>query len=482
MKIIATTAGAVFLVALAARAQEAAHDPLSMLEKRDAGRRSLSPSTQPGDRRLHDAIERGLTFLDLWQSPNGSWDRLENRDPMFDSPGGWNGGDSFDGPVKDLAEKEVEHLADTCLSAHSMLLAVTSGRRPELSKNVLKAIDYVCGKAEFWNAETILMQTRVFDPIHDPAPASVEPRFYDPAVDTFFALNFLVEAHERIDRPEYRKRLHKAIGILLDKIQKRQDIKGNWPDETNPTRGLHTKFDPEKPIPGFEEAEFYNEDFPDVMTQCIAVKAINQAARKGFPVLPRVRHLAERYLYKAIRQTDLSLPPGRSYHTEPPDKKARAKAIFLTVAVATLYDADLTSRSLLADVKRRQAQGEEVKPTEIVPLEKHAAEARERLVDVVQKFTTARMTKVAGPALDAFPEVLAALQELAPAEAEALKLVLRDELLKRQRSDGHFKSGLSNADSKPQRGDNTFGTATTLRTLMLIAGDAPRRSSVEPGK
>jgi hypothetical protein len=425
MKVAFSAGLLVLMLGGAARGEGPVTDPLQLLDLKPeklthTGRLSLG---------LRQPIEKGLEFLDLWQSPNGSWDRLENSDPSL-HPRHVNlnklGVILYDGPLKDIPDVQTEELADTCLSAQAMLRAVVSGRKPALSKNCLKAIEYVCGKARFWNADTIMMQTRWLDPLHDQNPANGEPGYYTPVVDTFFVLSFLVEARSRIENPQYRKMLDEAIPIVLRKIERSQGRDGGWADPTDPLLGMggHTQ---------------------DIRTHCVAVSALNKAVRLGFPVNPRTKELAERSFLK--NRGMLSVP---------------------LLAVSTLYNMELTRFEALRAAQSRMAAGEVVSPRELLGLERDAIGCRRVLEEEVQALLKTRDLHLNGPRLEGLDEVLAAVREVAPQDFPRFAMTVRDTLQARQRSDGHFIADIFNNDSIASRGENTFGTATTVMTLMEL--------------
>jgi len=441
-------------------AQSPATDPLSVVQRpRGADTEAhLSPSTQPyASPHLDDAIKRGLTFLKDWQSPNGSWDRLENSDAML-SPDPhipppslkpkdfgklWHSG-PYDGPVKDLAESkdDVEHLADTCLSTAAMLKAIGSGRQPELAKSCSKAIDYVCKQVDLWNADTILIQKRFLDPIHDSSsdvfrrpdlpvhPDSLEGLYYDPTVDTFFALRMLSEAKTRVTEPVLAAKIEKAIAILVRKIERSQDRSGKpdrtgtWLDETTPVLFIAHP--------------------PTFATHCVAISSFSVAVRNGVTIKPEVLALAIKYFAK-----------------EPPQDRRELIYDQKHLILATRYDLYLM-RCYQLDQAKKPRSGQST--ATLKQLEQQLEAERTALQKQIAILVTEKI-RCRGAALDCLPSLILAVREFAPAEAPAFENKLTLALLSRQQHDGHFIAGTGTWG----RGDNTFGTSTTLPTLILLA-------------
>jgi hypothetical protein len=155
------------------------------------------------------------------------------------------------------------------------------------------------------------------------------------------------------------------------------------------------------------------------------------------------------------------------------DDESGTAPILATVIVSTLYDVDRTARELAAQARADQAAASDqpAAANELRVLEKRAADAHAHLVDACMFFTRKfRLLATCGPALPCIPDLLNALREAAPEELPAVKKVLIESLLARQKaSDGRFVSGFWVDESKhPNRGDNTFGTATSVDILMQL--------------
>jgi hypothetical protein len=452
-------------------------DPLSLLDQRAAETRAatapeffLSPSTRASRANaLETAIQKGLTYLEGSQHDNGSFDRLQsvripNVDPVMLAH--QQAGVDLDpvmmsdGPDKDAAEPDTEEIADTALAAETMMLAVNSGRRTELSPRCLKAIDFLCKQIKTWEGDTIYIQKRMFDPLHDLYPMedryhalAKDVRFYNSTVDTFFALRFLSEARDRIDDPARKTRVQAALDILLSKIIKCQDTNGTWPDETDPARSLPThrstnRFNRFLPVPP------YDNHTANLISHCAAVSAINVASRNGVPIPAEVHYRADNYLLHALTLEKL----GGS------TKEACLRVIAVVAAETQAYE---TCRALLQQATSDREHGKDVTIDELNVLRTHLTQAKTDLKASVPYILDIGSIPTEGPALDALPEAIHGMEIVSNGGDDATFLISSYRVfLRRQLADGSI------AATPPElltRDDCTYGTATTLRLLMMVA-------------
>jgi hypothetical protein len=143
-------------------------------------------------------------------------------------------------------------------------------------------------------------------------------------------------------------------------------------------------------------------------------------------------------------------------------------SVLPTLSLSALYNMDQARCEALRGVHRRMAAGVAVSPQELVALQLEALRFRRVLEEHVQAVLRAKSLHLYGPRLAGLEDALAAVQEVAPNDFPRFAMTVRNTLQVRQRSDGHFISGISNDDSLENRGDNTFGTSTTVMTLMYL--------------
>jgi hypothetical protein len=129
---------------------------------------------------------------------------------------------------------------------------------------------------------------------------------------------------------------------------------------------------------------------------------------------------------------------------------------------------ELTRLQALRAAQQRMAACIAVSPTELGRLQLGVIGCRKVIEGDVQSLLQAKDLHLNGPRLEGLDDVLAAVREVSPQDFPRFAMTVRDTLQARQRSDGHFISGISNNDSFENRGDNTFGTATTVMTLMVL--------------
>ena len=436
-------------------AQHPPADPLEFLNMRAAETRAatgplifLSPSTRRSPSlALEDAIHKGLLYLASGQHENGSFDRLESARAVAPPDA------VTDGTEKDAAESDTEEIADTSLTAETMMLAVNSGRDTDLSPNCLKAIDFLCKQIKKCEGGSVYIQKRTFDPLHDTYPMGHDTRFYDSTVDTFFTFRFLCEAKERIDDASRKSRIQVAIDILLSKIIRCQDVRGTWADIANP----------EDPLPYHrnEKMKFFNPVLPydyhtkNLVTHCVALSAISVAVRGGVPVPVEVRYRAENYLQTALAMENFQ-------------EQTKEQCIRILVVAAAETQVDETCRMLLKNALADQSQGKEVSAEQLDVLRAHATQARKNLQAVIPHMMELAMVPTEGPALDALPEAIKGLKLVSGENARAFLDRVSKALMQQQGVQG-------NVHSVPRgilaRDDSTFGTATSVR-LMMEASDA----------
>jgi hypothetical protein len=453
-------------------------DPLSLLDQRVAATQAaatapelfLSPSTMGAPSNdLEAAITKGLIYLEGAQHDNGSFDRLQSVRPPNADQQAIAHGSAFmkdpilmsDGPDKDAAEPDTEQIADTCLAAETMMLAVNSGRRPELSPKCLKAIDFLCKQIKTWEGDTIYIQKRTLDPLHDPRPLedehnlnlSKDVRFYNSTVDTFFALRFLVEARDRVDDPARRSRVQSALDILMSKIIKCQDVSGTWLDKADPDASFPFHHNPDTVHFIFQPVPPYDPNVDNLTSHCTAVSAINVAARHGIPIPAEVRYRAENYLHNALQL--------RKLHAGTTEECIR---IMVIVAAETeIYE---TCRAALQQGLDDLAQHKDISIDQIDALRTHATQAKKDLLaGVPYVFDIGRFPTI-GPAIDALPEILTGMRIISDENVHTELARTCNAFIHKQLADGSISAVPTGVLA---RDDCVYGTATSLRFMMMAS-------------
>jgi hypothetical protein len=123
---------------------------------------------------------------------------------------------------------------------------------------------------------------------------------------------------------------------------------------------------------------------------------------------------------------------------------------------------------MLRSAVRRMQSGISVPPAELASLQRECVTCHQVLGEQVRLLVAQQQLHIWGPFLAGMEDAVAAVNECAPESLPAFGMTLRNTLLLRGRFDGHFISGISIDDAKENRGDNTFGTATSVMTLMLL--------------
>jgi hypothetical protein len=433
-------------------AQHPPADPIEFLNMRAAETRAatsplifLSPSTRRSPSlALEDAIHKGLLYLASGQHENGSFDRLESARGVASSDA------VTDGLEKDAAESDTEEIADTSLTAETMMFAVNSGRDTDLAPNCLKAIDFLCKQIKKWEGDAVYIQKRTFDPLHDTYPMGKDTRFYDSTVDTFFTFRFLCEAKERVDDAPRKSRIQVAIDILLSKIIRCQDVRGTWADSANPQDPL-----PYHPTKGaFPPAPPYDYHTKNLVTHCVALSAISIAVRCGVPVPVDVRYRAENYLQNALAMEKFQ-------------EQTKEQCIRIVTVAAAETQVDETCRMLLQNTLSDQSQSKDVTVEQLNVLRTHAVEARKNLQAVIPHMMELAKIPTEGPAMDALPEAIKGLRLVSRENAHAFLDRVSQTLMQQQHIEGNVPAVLD----LTARDDSTFGTATSVR-LMMDASDA----------
>jgi hypothetical protein len=197
-----------------------------------------APAVNP--KPLSENVKRGLKWLADKQLKNGAWGQGEESSEM-------GGGAQF---------KDTPIVADTCAAALALIRADNTPSKGEYAKNVLDAVNYVCGQIEESDVDSLFIT-----PVRG---ARIQSKL-GPYIDTFMAAMLLPEVKDRMPDEQGNKRVSVALDKVLAKIQKNQRKDGTWGGE----------------------------GWATTLQQGIAAKGLNRAAQSGAQVDEKVRALTE---------------------------------------------------------------------------------------------------------------------------------------------------------------------------------------------
>jgi hypothetical protein len=189
---------------------------------------------------LSEHVERGTKWLVEHQLKKGAWGQGEESTQM-------GGG----GQLKDTPS-----VADTCMAALALIRAGNTPSQGEYAKNVLSAVEFVCGEIEESDKDSLYIT---------PTRGTRVQSKLGPYIDTFVAAVLLPEAKDRMPDEAGKKRVSAALDKLLAKIQKNQRADGTWGGQ----------------------------GWATTIQQGMAVKGLNRAAQFGGKVDEKVRARAE---------------------------------------------------------------------------------------------------------------------------------------------------------------------------------------------
>jgi hypothetical protein len=189
---------------------------------------------------LSEQVKRGTQWLVKHQLAQGAWGQGEESAQM----GG--GGDL----------KDVPSVADTCLATLAMIRAGNTPTQGEYAKNVLHAVEFICGEIEESDSDSLFITST--------RGTRVQMKL-GPYIDSFVAAVVLPEVKDQMPDEAGKKRVAAALEKLLAKIQKNQLADGTWGGQ----------------------------GWATTIQQGMAVKGLNRAAQFGSQVNEEVRARAE---------------------------------------------------------------------------------------------------------------------------------------------------------------------------------------------
>jgi hypothetical protein len=174
-------------------------NPPADLPKGEAA--AKKPAVEP--KPLTPEINKGVKWLVEHQLPRGGWGQGEESSHM----GGGN------------AMKDKPSAADTCMAALALIRAGNLPDKGEYSKNLLRAVEFVCAEIEESDKDSLYITatrgTRVQSKL-------------GPYIDTFAATMLLPEVKDHMPDEAGKKRATAALDKVLAKIKKNQQADGTW--------------------------------------------------------------------------------------------------------------------------------------------------------------------------------------------------------------------------------------------------------------
>ena len=198
---------------------------------------------------LSENVKRGTKWLVEHQLKKGGWGQGEESAHM-------GGGSQM---------KDVPSVADTCMAALALIRAGNTPAQGEYAKNVLHAVEYVCGEIEESDKDSLYVT---------PTRGTRVQTKLGPYIDTFSAAVLLPEVKDQMPDEAGKKRVAAALDKLLAKIQKNQRADGTWGGQ----------------------------GWATTIQQSMAVKGLNQAAQNGVAIDEKVREKAESQARQSFRQ------------------------------------------------------------------------------------------------------------------------------------------------------------------------------------
>ena len=189
---------------------------------------------------LSEHVVRGTKWLVEHQLKRGSWGQGEESAHM-------GGGSQM---------KDVPSVADTCMAALALIRAGNTPVQGEYAKNVLHAVEFVCGEIEESDKDSLYVT---------PTRGTRVQSKLGPYIDTFVAAVLLPEVKDQMPDEAGKKRVAAALDKLLAKIQKNQRADGTWGGQ----------------------------GWATTIQQGLAVKGLNRAAQSGAQVDEKIRACAE---------------------------------------------------------------------------------------------------------------------------------------------------------------------------------------------
>jgi hypothetical protein len=242
---------------------------------------------------LSDKVKKALGWLASKQHKDGGWG--EGGVGPFGGFGGFRGGPAFGrGQPQANGVNEPSNVAETAIAAVALIRAGHTPKEGKYSKNILKAVDFICTQVEKGDADGLALtqpkNARPANPringglgkppfggggfINGFMPTTTVQRKIGQNVDTFLATLMLSEVKSHMPTLEGEERVGQALDKLIGKIQKNQAEDGSWAQQGNA--------------------------WAPVLGQALATKAINRARQAGAEVKDEVLERAKKYAERSF--------------------------------------------------------------------------------------------------------------------------------------------------------------------------------------
>src|SRR5438876_3586266 len=160
---------------------------------------------------LSEVVDKGLAYLISQQNENGGWGQ----------GGGWRSSKGGRTPESANVEDPPD-VASTCMATLALLRAGHTPKEGKYAKNVVKAIEFICGHIEKSDPKSLY--------VTDIRDTQVQTKI-GPYVDTFLASLVLAEMKGRMPDDKSEKRmivaLNKTIGKIEDNLKADGTFEGN---------------------------------------------------------------------------------------------------------------------------------------------------------------------------------------------------------------------------------------------------------------
>ena len=162
---------------------------------------------------LSEVVDKGLAYLISQQNENGGWGQ----------GGGWRSSKGGGGRTPESGNVEdPPDVASTCMATLALLRAGHTPKEGKYAKNVVKAIEFICGHIEKSDQKSLY--------VTDIRDTQVQTKI-GPYVDTFLASLILAEMKGRMPDEKSEKRmitaLNKTIGKIEDNLKEDGTFAGN---------------------------------------------------------------------------------------------------------------------------------------------------------------------------------------------------------------------------------------------------------------
>ncbi len=241
LSLVVLIIGSAALAGLAGLQADSPPTKPSQGQKESAGvENRLSPAVKP--KPLTAAVDKGLAYLINQQNENGGWGQ----------GGGWRNNTQAGGRVEGANVADPPDVANTCIATLALLRAGHTPSAGKYAKNVARAVDFICANVEKADAKSLFVTTV--------RGTQVQGKI-GPYVDTFLTSLVLAEIKGRMPDDTGGKRLVAALNKTIGKIEDNLKADGTFAG---------------------------NDGWAPVLSEGLAVKALNRSAQAGAMVKEEV--------------------------------------------------------------------------------------------------------------------------------------------------------------------------------------------------